>query len=79
MSDQEELLSVVDAADEAMRALGWMPTRTFVVAEIIDADGEREVVLTGSRDVRAQDGLGLLGYAMAREQASVFRELLGED
>jgi hypothetical protein len=77
--DKAELMQVVDAADTAMRALGWMATRTIVLAEIIDEDGERQVVMAPSRDIRAQDSFGLLDYALARERAGVAREVLGEE
>lgn len=78
-TEQAQLLEVVDAADGAMRAHGWMPTRTIVLTEIIDETGEREVVIGISRDLRAQDALGLLDYAITREHAGLVRAMAAED
>lgn len=74
----QQLQAIADAAEEAIRAHGWMPTGAVVLANVITADGEREVCIATSRDIRATETLGLLHYAVARETAGVAREVLGD-
>lgn len=78
MDEQEQLQTIADAADSAARALGWMSTRTVVAMEVITEEGEREVAIAGSRDLRKQDTLGLLHYAIAIETASITRDAIEE-
>jgi len=69
--EQAELESIVDAAVARMQALGWIPTKTMVLAEVITDDGDREVCIAISRDLRAHDTLGLLHYAVTREVGGI--------
>ena len=74
----QQLQAIADAAEEAIRAQGWMPTGTVVLANVITADGERSVCIAPSRDIRSIETLGLLHYAVARENAGIAREVLGD-
>lgn len=75
MSDEEELDTAVDAAETAMRALGWMPIKALVLADVVMPDGVRNVCIATSSDMRSYDSLGLLHYAVARETAGIGREV----
>ncbi len=75
MSEDEQLQAVADGAESAIRAQGWMPSTVIVLANVITQEGEREVCIATSRDIRATDTLGLLHYAVARENAGIAREL----
>lgn len=69
------LQSVADAADQAMTAAGWLPVKTVVIAEVLaDPEARRSVLISTSADIQAQDTLGLLVYALAREKAHVADE-----
>ena len=78
VSADPELTAVVDAAEDAMRALGWMPIKVLVLADVMMPDGERNVCLAPSSDMRSYDALGLLHYAVARETAGVAGEMQSE-
>ena len=53
---------------------GHMITRYILVAETMDEDGERAVLMAASPDQRAWDSIGLLGYALQLEQAGTLLE-----
>lgn len=75
MSDEEDLTTLVDGAEVAMRALGWMPIKTLILADVVMEDGSREVAIAMSDDMRATDSLGLLQYAVGREMGGIAREM----
>lgn len=69
-----------EAAHDAVSGLiqqidpGSMVTRFLVVAEIINADGDRAVWMAAAPGQNAWDSLGLIDYARAREYAGIARE-----
>ena len=71
MTEDEELQTIADAAEQAMQALGWMPLKVLVVADVVTPSGERNVATAVSRDMRSYDALGLLHWAVARETAGI--------
>ncbi len=80
MGDElEELQQIADAADHAAADLGWMPTRTIVIQEVITPDGEREIAIAISRDLHKTDTLGMLAYATAVETAGITRDAIEGD
>lgn len=79
MTEDEELQTIADAADDAVRARGWVPLRTVVLVEVLTEAGERELCTATSRDLRAQDSISLLGYGLMREQACITRDAIRED
>lgn len=78
MDEDEALQRLADAADAAARALGWVPLKALVLMEVLTDDGEREVAMATSRDLRVQDSLGLLHFAVARENAGIVRDALDD-
>ena len=70
MTEEEQMVLVAAGAETAARELGWVPTRTLVLMEILNEDGRREVLIAGSPDLQAQDSLGLLTFALQMEQAA---------
>lgn len=74
MTEEERLQSIADAAESAIREQGWLSSSLVVLANVITEEGEREVCIAVSRDIRATDTLGLLHYAIARENAGIARE-----
>jgi hypothetical protein len=78
MDEDDQLQAIADAADGAIRAQGWMPTGVLVLATVLTEDGRRDVCIAPSRDIRAIESLGLLRYAILREEAGITREVLGD-
>ena len=78
MDEDEQLQAIADAAEGAIAAQGWMSTGVIVLANVITAEGAREVCIAVSRDIHSSETLGLLHYAVAREAAGIAREVLGD-
>jgi hypothetical protein len=57
---------------------GAMVTKFVVVAEIIETDGSRALVISTQDGAKPWDTLGMLQHAVARENGSVARDE-GED
>src|SRR5690606_21407373 len=71
-SDPDGVLdAMLQATQEAMSARGYVPLRMLLLAECLGPEGQREVAIVPSEDMRAWDVLGLLRYAQAREEAGV--------
>lgn len=70
MTEEEQMALVAAGAESAARGLGWVPTRTLVLMEILNEDGRREICMAGSPELQAQDSLGLLMFALQAEQAA---------
>lgn len=58
---------------------GAFVTRWVVVAEVIDAEGDRAVWMDVSDDAKAWDSLGLLEYALQRERSTLIVDKMRED
>jgi hypothetical protein len=56
-----------------------MVTRWISLIEIIDGDGDRALLTTGSEDLRAWDTLGILEFALALERASIVADKVREE
>lgn len=78
MSAESDLASVAEGAEASMRALGWMPIKTLILADVVMDDGSREVAIAMSDDMRSTDSLGLLQYAVAREMGGIANEMRHE-
>lgn len=76
-AEDAQLDAVADAAAGAIGAQGWVPVNVLVLANVVTENGEREVLIAPSGDIRATDTLGLLHYAVARETAGIAREVNG--
>lgn len=72
---------VLERLSEALSEVepGAIVTRYAAVVEFLDKDGERYTWMLAPPDSRAQDSLGLLGYADAIERAGVVRAALQQD
>jgi hypothetical protein len=71
------------AIAEILGQRGQMVTKWMLSAEVLDADGGRDMESFTSPDFRAWDSLGFLGYLEARERGVVggqaAREFLGDE
>ncbi len=65
-----------DLVSELIEGLdpGAMVTKFVVVAEGIDTDGVRALYTATHEGAKAWDSIGLLTYALARENAQILRE-----
>lgn len=70
MSDEEER-TVLAVRDALATAMPGMILRWVVVAEAMDESGERATWCITDPSATAPDVLGLLGYALLREQAGI--------
>lgn len=58
---------------------GAIVTKYVLVAEGIDPAGKRAIYTYTDDDAMAQDVMGLLDYAIAREKAAIFKTAMKED
>lgn len=77
---QDTAQSVVEAVRGALGAnAGEMATRVVVIAETMDADGQVALWSATDDDSKSWQTLGLLMWAVQREQAGIVKDFGGTD
>lgn len=67
-----------DAIGGVLRGHGLMANRWTLVCEVLDDEGQRQLVSFTSSDLRVWDSLGMLGYIHERERGAVHAEVAAE-
>jgi hypothetical protein len=62
--DDDDADRVVDATEAALRAESWAPIKVIVIAEVLNAAGNRMLVEAAS-DMPVWDAMGLLHHALS--------------
>lgn len=74
-----QLAAVAAAAERALAEQGWVPVQVMVLAKVVVDDGTREVAIACTDGMQAVETLGLLHYAIARENAGIAAEVADGD
>ncbi len=78
-SPSEEMEGLQRAVSDAFAHVGHMATRYVLVAEVLMEDGERAVWGVAPDGQQSWDTLGLLEWALQREQAGAVVDFMAEN